>query len=113
MSEEAPQFLPEEVSSDDKLWSALGYLFTPLVPIIVLLLEDKKNRPFIKANNMQALVWGVVFYIVVILTSFLIIGFCVWGLGLLLEIYWAYRSYKGEVVQIPVISSFVRNQGWA
>jgi hypothetical protein len=27
-----------EVTSDDKLWSALTYIFTPLVPIIILLM---------------------------------------------------------------------------
>ena len=54
-----------EVTSDDKLWAALAYVFTPLIPIVLMLLEDKKNRPFIKAHNMQALVWGVVFYIIV------------------------------------------------
>jgi uncharacterized membrane protein len=53
------QFTPSEVTSDDKLWAALAYVFSPLVPIIIMLLEDKKNRPFIKAHNMQALVWGV------------------------------------------------------
>jgi hypothetical protein len=44
-----------EVTSDDKLWSLLAYVLTPLVPIIILLMEDKKNRPFIRAHNAQAL----------------------------------------------------------
>ena len=35
------------VTSDDKLWAALAYVLTPLIPIIILLMEDKKNRPFI------------------------------------------------------------------
>lgn len=40
-----------EVTSDDKLWALLAYIFSPLVPIILMLMEDKKNRPFIKAHN--------------------------------------------------------------
>jgi hypothetical protein len=36
-----------DITSDDKLWAALGYPI-PLVPIIVLLMEEKKERPFIK-----------------------------------------------------------------
>ena len=48
------------VTDDDKLWAFLAYALTPLVPIIILLLEDKKDRPFIKAHNAQALVWGVI-----------------------------------------------------
>lgn len=107
------QPITPDVTSDDKLWSALAYVFTPLVPIIILLLEDKKNRPFIKAHNMQALVWGVIFYIIVTITSMFVIGLCIWPLGFILQLYWAYKAYQGEMVEIPVLSNFVRNQGWA
>jgi uncharacterized protein len=102
-----------EVTSDDKLWAALGYVFTPIIPIIVLLLEDKKQRPFIRSHNMQALVWGVIFYIIVSVTSAFVIGLCLWPLGLILQIYWAYQAYQGQTVTIPVLTDFVRNQGWA
>jgi uncharacterized membrane protein len=102
-----------EITSDDKLWAALAYVFTPLVPIIILLMEDKKNRPFIKAHNAQALAWGVVFYVLVTITSFFLIGLCIWPLGLLLELYWAYKAYQGEFINIPVVSDFVKGQGWA
>jgi len=37
-----------EVTSDDRLWGLLAYLFTPLVPVIILLMEDKKNRRSLK-----------------------------------------------------------------
>jgi uncharacterized membrane protein len=53
------QFENQEVTSDDKLWALLAYLFTPLVPVVILLLEDKKNRPYLKAHNIQALVFGM------------------------------------------------------
>lgn len=102
-----------QVTSDDKLWAALAYVFTPLVPIIVLLLEDKKSRPFIRAHNMQALVWGVIFYIVVSVSSAFLIGICLWPIGLLIQLYWAYKAYQGEFVNIPVITNLVKNQGWA
>src|SRR3972149_3824243 len=48
-----------ESTSDDRLWAALAYVFSPLVPIILLLWEEKKQRPFIKAHNMQALFLGI------------------------------------------------------
>ena len=102
-----------EITSDDKLWAALAYVFTPLVPIIILLMQDKKDRPFIKAHNGQALAWGVAFHVVVMITSFFVIGLCIWPLGVLLEIYWAYKAYQGEFINIPVISDFVKGQGWA
>jgi len=102
-----------QVTSDDKLWAALAYVFTPLVPIIILLLQDKKNRPYIRAHNVQALIWGVVFYVVVSVTSAFLIGLCLWPLGLILQIYWGYKAYQGEYVSIPVVTNFVKNQGWS
>jgi uncharacterized membrane protein len=100
-------------TSDDKLWAALAYVFAPLVPIIIMLMEDKKNRPFIKAHNMQALVWGVVFYIVTAITSTFLIGLCILPLGWLAQLYWGYKAYQGNMVTIPVLTDFVKKQGWA
>ncbi|MFC1936535.1 hypothetical protein ACFLYP_02585 [Chloroflexota bacterium] len=105
MSEEMNQQM--DVSPDDKLWAALAYVFTPLVPVLLLLLEDKKDRPFIRAHNVQALVAGIVFYIFAGVTV---------GCGTILWIvflYWAYKAYQGEYIEIPLISDFVKNQGWA
>lgn len=102
-----------DITSDDKLWTALAYIFTPLVPIILLLMEDKKDRPFIKAHSMQALVFGVIFYILVSVLSVVIIGLCLIPIGWGLQIYWAIKAYNGEFVNIPVITDFVKNQGWA
>lgn len=102
-----------DVTSDDKLWAALAYVLTPLVPIILLLMEDKKDRPFIKAHNAQALVWGIVFYVVVAVLSIFVVGLCLIPLGFLLDLYWGYQAYQGEYVNIPVITDFVKNQGWA
>jgi len=39
-----------DLTDDDKLWALLSWIFSPIVPIIVLLLEDKKQRKFIKYN---------------------------------------------------------------
>lgn len=102
-----------DATSDDKLWALLAYIFTPLVPIILLLMQDKKDRPFIKAHNAQALAWGVVFYVIVTITSFFLIGLCIWPLGLILQIYWGIQAYNGKYVNIPVVTDFVKNQGWA
>lgn len=104
-----------EVTSDDRLWALLTYVFTPLVPIIILLMEDKKNRPFIRAHNAQALAWGVINLVVGTTLSvvlFVCLGapsFLIWLVGA----YWGYKAYQGQYVTIPVITDFVKNQGWA
>jgi len=104
-----------EVSSDDKLWALLTYVFTPLVPVIILLMEDKKNRPFLRAHNVQALVWGLINLVGGTILSTLLF-FCfgapsiiLWGIG----VYWGIKAYQGEMVKIPVITDFVKKQGWA
>lgn len=112
MSEQYQQYTPE-VTSDDKLWTLLAYIFSPIVPVILLLMEDKKNRPFIKAHNVQALVWGVVIYVLTGVLSFVIVGFCIGVAGLILSIYWGIQAYNGKYVEIPVITNFVKSRGWA
>ena len=52
------QFGSTEITSDDKLWAALGYPIA-LIAIIVLLMEDKKNRPFIKFHAIQSIALNV------------------------------------------------------
>jgi uncharacterized protein len=101
-----------DATSDDKLWVLLAYIFTPIVPIIILLMEDKKNRPFIKAHNMQALVWGVVLYILSFVLSFVVIGACIGLLGLILNIYWGIQGYQGKYINIPIVTNFVKQRGW-
>jgi len=105
----------DEVTSDDKLWAFLAYVFTPLVPIIIMLMEDKKNRPFLKAHNAQALVWGLINVVGgTILSSVLFFCFglpsiLIWAVG----VYWGWQAYQGQEVTIPFITDFVKGQGWA
>jgi uncharacterized membrane protein len=92
------------------LWVALAYIFSPLVPVILMLLEDKKNNPFIRAHNAQALVVGIVFLVINIALSWTCFVPLI-TLGIL--IYWAYQAYQGKAVNIPLVTDFVKNQGWA
>ena len=80
--------------------------------VIILLMEDKKNRPFIKAHNMQALILGIVLWVINVVLSFVYVGVCTSGLTLILMIYYGYTAYQGKYVKIPVITDFVKKQGW-
>jgi uncharacterized protein len=102
-----------DVTSDDKLWALLAYIFSPIVPIILLLMEDKKNRPFIRAHNMQALIWGAAVAIIGTVTSAIFIGLCILPVGWILAIYWGIQAYQGKYVTIPVLTNFIKQQGWA
>lgn len=95
-----------EITSDDKLWAMLGYLI-PIIAIVVLFMEDKKNRPYVKFNAVQSIVATVVITIISTITL---------GCGSILFfvfLWWAYQAYQGQDVKIPVVSDFIRNQGWA
>ena len=102
------------VSIDDRLWAALAYVFSPIVPIIILLMEDKKNRPFIKEHNVQALVWSVALFVILVVLGIVTFGLigCIAPLAWIPQLYWAYQAYQGRSVNIPVISKLVKDQGW-
>jgi uncharacterized protein len=107
---EQPTPLTEEPTSDDKLWAALSYVFSPIVPIILLLMEEKKARPFIKFHAVQSLAIGIVMIIVVpiVATFTLGCGSLLW----LIMVYWAYKAYQGTMFDIPVVTNLIKNQGW-
>ncbi len=103
-----------ETTSDDKLWAALSYVFAPLIGIIVLLMEDKKARPFIKFHAVQSIAVSIAFWIAV--TIFVTVtlgfgGFCA-PLFWLVFLYWAYKAYQGETFEIPLVTNFIKGQGW-
>lgn len=109
------QFTPSDVTSDDRLWAMLSYILTPVVPIIVMLMEDKKNRPFLKAHNMQALILGVAEFIVEAVLGAVsagLLGCVVWVAAIIINVYFGLKANRGEVFEIPVITNFVRQQGW-
>lgn len=95
-----------EITSDDKLWAMLSYLI-PLIAVVVLFMEDKKSRPYVKFSAVQSLVATVAITIIASITL---------GCGSILifaQLYWAYLAYQGQDIKIPMISDFIRNQGWA
>lgn len=110
MTDQVPE---SDLTSDDKLWALLSWLLAPIVPIIMLLMEDKKSRPFIKYNAVLGLIWSLIYWIIGGVLSVVVVGFCIWGVGVVATIFWGVKAYQGNWVKIPVLSDFVNNQGWA
>ncbi|MBN1979409.1 MAG: hypothetical protein JW918_18590 [Anaerolineae bacterium] len=107
MAEEEAVVKEGDITQDDKLWALLSWLFWPIA-IIVLLLEDKKNRPFIKTNAVQSLVLGGVAWA----TSIIGIGVCLGPLAFIYAIFLGIKAYGGNEVTVPVITDFCKKQGW-
>jgi uncharacterized protein len=101
------------VTQDDKLWAALGYPIV-IVAIIVLLMEEKKNRPFIRYHAIQAIFFNVVLWVLFFILSavtFGVLGLCaplVW----LISFWPAYEAYQGKYLVLPVLTDFIKKQGW-
>lgn len=94
-----------QVTEDDRLWAALSWIpvspLYPLVALLMLLMEEKKTRPFIRHNAVLALVTGAVLIPVSIFT--LGLG----ALAYLLFFWWAYEAYQGKEVHVPVVSDWL------
>jgi len=103
----AQQSVSADITQDDKLWSLLSWLFWP-VGLIMLLMDEKKRRPFIKYNAVLSLA----FWVVVLVTGTITVG-CLAVVGLIYAIVLGVKSYQGEWVTVPMLSDFVKKQGWA
>lgn len=103
----------EQITNDDKLWAALGYPI-PIVAILALLMEEKKDRPFVKFHAVQSIVFNVAIWVIIIVLSAVTLGIgavcapVVW----LVTLWPAFDSYNGKYTEIPLITDFIKNQGW-
>ncbi|MDR3576308.1 MAG: hypothetical protein P4L50_20770 [Anaerolineaceae bacterium] len=104
--------LQQEISSDDRLWVCLGYIFAPIIPIVILFMKDKQERPFIKAHNTQAMLLGIVEWTINFILSFIVIGVVTAVITILLNIYLGIKASRGGLIKIPIITDFVKNHGW-
>ena len=93
-----------EIDDSDKMWVFIAYIVAP-VAIVLLLMEDKKAKPFVKYHAIQALIIGILSYVL----GAACIGVLIWFYG----IYVGWQAYStGEMVEIPMLSDFIKNQGW-
>ena len=103
-----------DITENDKLMAALCYPIAIVMSIIILLSESMKTRPFQKYHAVQALVLWVVIFIVLFIVGCLTlgIGFFLYLVAWLILLWPAYKAYKGETFQIPVVTDFIKKQGW-
>lgn len=104
-----------DLTSDDKLWALLAYLpFVGwIIAIVALLMEDKKSRPYIKFHSVQALILAVINGVIAGVLSAIIIGICTAIAGTVYMLYIGWKAYQGETVNVPFVTNFIKNQGWA
>ncbi len=99
----------QEVSDDDKLWAALSWLpWIGFWVALIVLLTEKKDNTFPKYHAVLSIVADVA----ILISLFVLIGFCVGPIIFFVRFYWAYEAYQGNYVEIPLLTDFVKNQGW-
>lgn len=122
--------MPGDVTSDDRLISALNWLGLvllqlPLVSIVILLAEGNKNRPFQRHHAIQgigfwvgAIVYEIVAVLVFTVGSIVTLGLgalCLWVIFFLphlLALVYAWQAWQGKELSIPVVTKFMKQQGW-
>lgn len=128
---ETPLAAPSDVNDNDKLMAALSYFLTPIVGIIVLLVDTMKARPYQRYHAIQSIglfVAELIFYVLacvvtavcgailtatVILTPLTICLPLLFFLPIIPNIYYAYLAYtKPGYFEIPTLSKFMVQQGW-
>jgi uncharacterized membrane protein len=114
-----------EVTENDKIMGLLSYVISLVVPIIILL-SDNKNRPFLRYHAIQSLVLsGAIFIVTLFIGCPLTIILTIVGLGIgglcslplyliayAISIYYGVQAYQGNYVEIPGITNFMKSQGW-
>ena len=126
---EAPEEPSEDLTDNDRLMAALAYatqLIIPIiVPVVMLLSEESKRRPFQKYHAVQSLgllVASVIYEVLaaIVFTALTVItGGCLacvlWVLFVLPAIpalYYAYQAYQGLYFEIPLLTDFLVQNKW-
>jgi uncharacterized membrane protein len=98
----------EAEASDDRLWALIAYILAPWISIFMLIFMRDQISPFLKYHSIQSLAWGVSWIILTILG----VGICLFPLIIIYSVYLGIKAYRGEIVEIPLLTRFLRNMGW-
>lgn len=124
-----------EASQDDKLIAMLSYvtqIVIPLImPIIVLLSESSKKRPFQRYHAVQSLALSLLFIAIAaaatigtgIIQVIPLVGQLVgllmlclmpigWFMAVIASLYYGYQAFQGKRFAIPGLTSMLRDQNW-
>jgi len=119
---------PTTPTSDDKLWCGLSYfsqfIIPVVLPLILLFSEQTKNKEFVRHHAITSLglaaasvvyeIAAFIIYsiIVLILPPLACILWLVFVLPVVPFVLYGIKALKGEYVDVPYLSEFMRKQGW-
>jgi uncharacterized membrane protein len=77
-------------------------------------MEEKKDIPFLRFHAVQSIAVNIVIWVLIAIVVPLTLGVA----GICAPLLWfatlwpAYDAYKGNYTEIPVITKFLKGQGW-
>lgn len=107
--------LAERAESQQRLIAAIGYVFTPVVPLIVLTSDMTRDR-FMRRHAGQALIWsaGLIFALVLVVIAAIwmlrtdLLLLCLFPVLFMLPFLpgavWGWRVYQGGDPRPPLIA---------
>ncbi|CAN5801712.1 hypothetical protein BH23CHL2_BH23CHL2_28990 [soil metagenome] len=114
---------PDESTPPDddprRIQAALGYLFTPVVPLLNMT-GDASSDPWVRRHAVQSLIWSGPFVLLLVATVLLVVilinsnflFICLMPVLLLVPFapgaLWARRIYLGGEVSIPIIADRIQ-----
>ena len=120
--EKAP---PGEITENDTLMGLLAYIVPLIAPLIILFSEAGKQRPFQRYHAIHSLglcVTWVIFGLILSVPACLLgmfsagLGTCcllpLYVLPYVAMIYYGIQAYDGRYSTMPLITDFIKGQGW-
>ncbi len=122
-------WMAEDTTENDRLMAALAYgsqvVVPVLVPAVMLLAEESKQRAFQKYHAIQSLGFLVAAIVYEVLAAIVYCGLaavtggclaCVLWVMFLVPVapafYYAYQAYQGYYFKIPFLTDFLVNSKW-
>ena len=117
---------PAGVSENDRMMGLLSYVITLIVPLVILLSESSKRRPFQRYHAIHSLALSAILFVATLVltcTVGVVLELITSGLGTCcllpvalvpyaLSIYYGVQAYQGQYAVIPVVTDFAKKQGW-
>jgi len=112
-------------SSNDRLIGGLCYVVNPLLPLVVLVSSEMKDRAFLRFHAVQAMgvgaavgVYAMLATVVFVVVSTVTFGFgacCAWPLLVLpivVVLYYAYLAAQDKYFDVPYVTDLMVRQEW-
>ncbi len=101
------QYTPANISSEDKTWGLIMYLFPIMAPVTLFAMKDKLNSKYVHFHAIQCMGW----FVTALILSCVTCG--IFGAVVMLgNLFFAWKAYQGEMFEIPVLTDQLANRGY-